>query len=238
MAWLGLGPPTDSFLPSLSSTFYIAVRLMYLSSTKEKVQLRAICLCLPKSEGNLGWNCCKMLSKFTLRCTRYLIKGAQKLRISLFAWDDAIGQVEMTNSKLTWLVVVLMQFYLFGQFMFEVCQLCRLAGDPTEPLSNYMKLLMQWLTRSLGMIITVDSIFYGKNKAVFMNQILLLNRKFSGKWDFDQNRISKCISIKVNCKGRCPLQFGPSVLDRNLGAVSSSARSEDQRRRKQTQVQF
>ena len=134
-----------------------------------------------------------MLSKFTLRCIKYLIKGGEKLRISLFTWDDNTGQLHITKSKLTWFTVVLMQFYLFGQSLFEMRQLWTLAGDPDEPISNYMKLVMQWMTRSFGMIITIESIFYGENKAVFMNQIIMLDKKFRGKSNSVQKTLHYCV---------------------------------------------
>ena len=122
-----------------------------------------------------------MLSKHTLTCIKCFMKGGQKLRISLFTWNDARRQLELLKSRFTWFMIVLMQFYLFGQFIFEAHQLWRFAGDPSEPISNYMKLVMQWLTRSMGMVITMDCILYGKSKVVLLNQILRLNGKFIGK---------------------------------------------------------
>ena len=109
-----------------------------------------------------------------------LIRGGQKLRLSVFVWDDHSGQVGITKSIVTWFIVILTELYLCGQFVFEVYQLITLANDPSEPFSNYIKLVLQWSTRFFAMIIQIDSLFYGKDKATFVNQIFELDRRFGG----------------------------------------------------------
>ena len=126
-------------------------------------------------------NISKMLSDFTLKGLKFLIKGGQRLRVSVYGWDDSSGQVVISKSKLTWTIVVLTVLYLMGQAVFETYQLVHLAGDPNEPFENYMKMVVQWSTRLLAVVIQFDSFMYGENKKTFANQILLLNGKFKGK---------------------------------------------------------
>ena len=116
----------------------------------------------------------------TLKAVRLLIRGGQKLRLNVFVWDDHAGQVVITESQITWTIVILTEFYLWGQFVFEVYQLINLASDPSEPFPNYMKLILQCSTRFFAMIPQIDSLFYGKNKATFVNQVFELDKRFRG----------------------------------------------------------
>ena len=122
-----------------------------------------------------------MFTPSTIKALRLLIKGGQRLRLNIFTWDDASSKVGITKSKLTWLIVLFTEFYLWAQCVFETYQLITLAGDPSEPFENYMKLFFQWSTRIFGMIPQIDSYLYGPNKATFFNQVLELDRRFKRK---------------------------------------------------------
>ena len=122
-----------------------------------------------------------MLSDFTLKGLKFFIQGGQRLRVSIYAWDDPTNQVVISKSKLTWTIVVLTEFYILSQGVFETCQLFLLADDPKEPFVNYMKLVVMFSSRMVSVLFQIDSLIYGDNKKTFINQILLLNKKFKGK---------------------------------------------------------
>ena len=174
------------------SSYFMATIKSWANCIKKKL-LRAHSTCTPFIQATYkhflvsNFNCFFptifkveiMISDTTLKYWRWYIRGGEWLRISVFTWDKSLG-FGITKSKLTWFIVITLQAYLLMQFCFEVSQLYSFAGDPTEPLPNYMKLLSQCITRVVGTLVTVDVCLYGKNKAAFINQIILLNKRFKG----------------------------------------------------------
>ena len=122
-----------------------------------------------------------MLSDFTLAGFRFVIKGGQRLRVTVFDWDDNAGKIIITESNRTWVTVVLTLLYLLGQAAFEIRQLFNLARDPKEPFEDYMKLIIQFATRLMAILMQIESMAYGESAVEFVNQILRLNNKIKGR---------------------------------------------------------
>ena len=118
----------------------------------------------------------------TLKAVRLLIKGGQKLRLNVFMWDDHSGQVGITKCPLLpgSSSPSLNSICMDSLCLLEVYRLMTLAGDPSERFPNYMKLVLQWSTRFFAMIPQIDSLFYGKNKATFVDQVFELDKRFGG----------------------------------------------------------
>ena len=102
--------------------------------------------------------------------------------MTIFDWDENQGKVIITQSKRTWITVLVTVAYLVGQAAFEIRQLRHLAGDPKESMENYMKLVVQFATRLMSVLIQIESMMYGESAAEFANEILRLNKKFKGRF--------------------------------------------------------
>ena len=118
-----------------------------------------------------------MISDFILNGLEFLIKGGQRLWVSIYTWHDSKAQVVISNSELTWVIVMTTVLSLTGQPVCKHYQMFRSASDPNEPFKNYLKMAVQRVTRIIAIVIEFDGLIDAENKKTIANKILLLNKR-------------------------------------------------------------
>ena len=90
--------------------------------------------------------------------------------------------------------------YLLGQAVFEIRQLFCLATDPNEPTEDYMKLVVQFATRLMALLVQIESLMYGESEVEFANHVLQSNKKFKGSLTCFWAKVFHFVNNKVFAK--------------------------------------
>ncbi|CAG7787034.1 unnamed protein product [Allacma fusca] len=138
-----------------------------------------------------------MVSASSKRAFKKTVKFGQLLKVIPFSWDDSSDMVIYSNSRLQtgfWRFIVL---YLYFQAGYQLRIVIKESGDPNVPFDSYLKLVLHFVSRLIGLLFHTFWVFQGRKMAHYIQQFFVLNDRFKEKYmsAAAEDKIKRCSRI-------------------------------------------